>query len=427
MSTLTRNNSHNKKPKYKDYVSFLDSYRGGKKDDQSSVVTSDSGVNFSLDSSANNSSSSVFSDVSDGCEVQKKPTKVKSEVFIQISDPTKPQPVFPTQVFRVEMVNGKHEETKTSVGRTAMIFENDANEPAKVGLKPKQKSFKQNSVEEMAKKFETHRKQTNSTPRKSVVKRSPSIGKVAEVFENQPQQTYKPKNFNTVPKPFQPVNLPPSTEVKSPLKPVILSPKPVIPTATFPKFASETSASYADSIDSALSSLSISPSPPQCPSPPPMSPPPPPMPPANFSLKLPPAPQKTLTPMSPPPPPMPPANFTFKTEQPHLTYLPTSPPPPLPTSTLKIPLSPPPPPPPLPPQSATIQKQKIVAQNGVPKKTANNGTIDKNDPRVKKAVYGALRNMYGAYHDQANDYLATLPKNRVRKNNGLDSIIDSIA
>lgn len=421
MSTLTRTNSHNRKPKYKDYVSFLDSYRGGKKDDQSSVVTSDSGVNFSLDSSANNSSSSVFSDVSDGCEVQKKPTKVKSEVFIQISDPTKPQQVFPTQVFKVEVVNGKHEDNKTSVGRTAMIFENDTNnEPVKLGLKPKQNSFRQNSVEEMAKKFETNRKQSNTTPRKSVVKRSPSIGKVAEVFENQPQSTYKPKNFNTVPKPFQPVNLPPSTEVKPSLKPVILSPKPVIPTPTFPKFTSETS--YADSIDSALSSLSISPSPPQCPSPPPMSPPPPPMPPSNFTLKLPPPGQKPQNVMSPPPPPMPPANFTFKTEQ---TYLP--PPPPLPTSTVKIPLSPPPPPPPLPPQSVTLQKQKVVTQNGVPKKAANNGTIDKNDPRVKKAVYGALRNMYGAYHDQANDYLATLPKNRVRKNNGLDSIIDSIA
>lgn len=54
-------------------------------------------------------------------------------------------------------------------------------------------------------------------------------------------------------------------------------------------------------------------------------------------------------------------------------------------------------------------------------------TLNKNDPRVKKLVYGALREMYGAYHDQANDYLATLPKNRVRKNNGLDNIINSIA
>ncbi|XP_056637508.1 arp2/3 complex-activating protein rickA-like [Diorhabda sublineata] len=53
--------------------------------------------------------------------------------------------------------------------------------------------------------------------------------------------------------------------------------------------------------------------------------------------------------------------------------------------------------------------------------------IDKKDPRVKKMVYGALRGMYGAYHDRANDYLATLPKNRVKKNNGLDSIISSIA
>lgn len=59
--------------------------------------------------------------------------------------------------------------------------------------------------------------------------------------------------------------------------------------------------------------------------------------------------------------------------------------------------------------------------------TLETPSIDKNDPRVKKMVYGALRGMYGAYHDKANDYLATLPKNRVKKNNGLDSIISSIA
>ncbi|CAG9859368.1 unnamed protein product [Phyllotreta striolata] len=118
--------------------------------------------------------------------------------------------------------------------------------------------------------------------------------------------------------------------------------------------------------------------------------------------------------------------------------------------------SPPPPPPPLPtvasappnfkslprkfvsasPQPVTTNTSKIQSNSPCQRavKIQINGNdnnaskiIDQNDPRVKKAVYGALRNMYGAYHDKANEYVATLPKNRVKKGNNLDKIIDSIA
>ncbi|XP_066259749.1 uncharacterized protein [Euwallacea similis] len=429
MSTLTRT-GHNKRPQYKDYVSFLDSYRNGKKDDQNSVVTSDSGVNFSLNSSANNSSSSIFSDVSNEAssryaEPQGKPPKVRSEVFIEIKDPAATKQVFATETFKVEIVA-----PRDGVGRRTRIFESQAK------ASPKQRSFRQNSVEEMAKKFEGPTQHTNGTSYvKPPLKRASSIGKVSQVFENGSQQ--QPKNFNAIPKPFQPPKFNPEPKPK----PEILSPKPILSSQHFSKFIPDPPPSYADSVDSALSSLSISPSPPQCVSPPPMSPPPPPPPPANFmtsiqnnsSLFFPPPPltpedliikspmQKSLAQVLPkiPPPPSPPTAATLNLAQKNPEYL--GPPP----------MSPPPPPPPLPPSTFrpnASQTQKIVlnGSSGGSRPTQN-GTINRNDPRVKKAVYGALRHMYGAYHDQANDYLATLPKNRVRKNNGLDSIIDSIA
>ncbi|CAG9767439.1 unnamed protein product [Ceutorhynchus assimilis] len=352
MSTLTRTNSHNsKKPQYKDYVSFLDSYRNNnKKDDQHSVVTTDSGVSFSLNSSLNNSSSSVFSDVSDNGMKNKlhpKPKQtVKTEMFIEIKNPQ----TYPTHVFEVK------QEPTMSVSSAAKIFENKDQVDAK-------RQTKKNSVGEISRKFE-------APTAKPIAKRAASIGEVSKIFEN----NNRPKNFNNVPKPFQP-----QTTI---LKPAI-SPKPLITAPVFPRFIPDApkSANYADSVDSALSSLSISPSPPQCVSPPPELPPPPPeLPPPAVELP-------------PPHPELPPPHPGF-------------------TATL------PPPPPPLPPSNFAKK---------VTKPQANNATLDRNDPRVKKAVYGALRNMYGAYHDQANDYLATLPKNRVKKNNGLDSIINSIA
>ncbi|XP_050298973.1 uncharacterized protein LOC126737921 [Anthonomus grandis grandis] len=351
MSTLTRTNSHGntRKPQYKDYVSFLGSY--AKKDDQKSVTHSDSGVNFSLNGSTNNSSNSVFSDVSESSTTKAssgKP-KVKTEMFIQIKDPAEPQH-YATQTFHIKKVKTPEESTLT-VSEAFKIFE----KKDEVDHKTTASTTKKSSIEELSRKFEPKTVQTDSG--KPPARRAQSIGEVSKIFEN--NTLHKPKNFNTVPKPFQ-----------AP-KPAILSPKPTITAPMFPKFVPEPPASYADSVDSALSSLSMSPSPPQCASPPPLSPP-------------------------PPPPPLPPVNVVVKS---------------------------PPSPPKLPPQPlASVTK---VPAQGIP--VQSNGTIDRNDPRVKKAVYGALRSMYGNYHDQANDYLSTLPKNRVRKDNRLDSIIDSIA
>lgn len=46
---------------------------------------------------------------------------------------------------------------------------------------------------------------------------------------------------------------------------------------------------------------------------------------------------------------------------------------------------------------------------------------------MRKLAYGAMLDMYGAYHEKANSYVSTLPRQNVRKDNGLQKIIDSIA
>lgn len=453
MSTLTRTNSHtNKKPQYKDYVSFLDSYRNGKKDDQSSVM-SDSGVNFSLTNSSNNSSNSVFSDINESAprnafkeymenytnkthnpssatiHKQQKPA-VKTEVFIEIKDPSMNQN-YSTRVFEVQNIDRPQDAT-ISVSSAAKIFESHEtpNNRGVHPLQPKQSFSKKASIGEISKKFEDKSPSNTRSP----PKRAASIGEVSKIFENnhtsaKDNAVVKAKNFNRVAKPFQ-ASASPQLEIKvAPLspKPAILSPKPVLSVPNFPKFTAEPYHSSQDNVDSAFSSLSISPSPPQSVSPPP----PPPAPtsaPTSFSAPTspppppPPAPTSFSAPTSPPPPPppLPGTNFTSK---PPTTSLFKPPPSQNTTVTQKSNqagvTSPQ-------PVRNGVTSQKISVQtNGAAQQ--NGGSINKNDPRVKKAVYGALRNMYGAYHDQANDYLATLPKNRVRKNNGLDDIINSIA
>lgn len=109
---------------------------------------------------------------------------------------------------------------------------------------------------------------------------------------------------------------------------------------------------------------------------------------------------------APPPPPMP-VNFTSKT---------------LPKVTMEKQKN----------VTATIQilptennKNGVRKSNGIEVKHTN--TIDKNNPLVRKLVYGAMLDMYGAYHDKANSYVSTLPKNMVKKQNGLQDIINNIA
>ena len=98
------------------------------------------------------------------------------------------------------------------------------------------------------------------------------------------------------------------------------------------------------------------------------------------------------------------------------------------------PNSPPPPPPPPPVNLSQPPKLQATLTRGPQTKytvTNPNGgvpvEIDRNNPLVKKLVYGTLRGLYGAYHDKANDMLATLPKNMVVRSNGVQDRIEQIA
>ncbi|KAF7265695.1 hypothetical protein GWI33_020778 [Rhynchophorus ferrugineus] len=370
MSLLARTNvQQSQKPQYKDYVTFLESYRNGKKDDQNSVVSTDSGLNSSLSHSSSNSSISDCVQ-RNGFKEPAKPT-VKTEMYIEIKSPAA-SPKY-TKVFEVQNVNCPSE-ASVSVSNTAKIFENNGD-----SLKAKHSFSKKTTIGEISKKFEDNGS-SGINVAKLPPKRSTSIG------------GQKPRNFNAVPKPFKSSTLPrnssinPNHHFPAISRPSLPSPKPQV--ISTPYFSSSSSSPEpprcsSESTDSALSSLSISPSPPQSISPPP-----------------------TATMLPPPPPPLPPPNFAPKSvSNCHAK----------PMSVQKV------------LDTRLPTQKKPVQSNGPDGLVTPNGTLDRNDPRVKKAVYGALRNMYGAFHDQANDYLATLPKNRVRKNNGLDSIINSIA
>lgn len=473
MSVATvADNKAGKKPHYKDYVSFLENYRNGKKEDQNSVITNDSGVSFSLNNSSNNSSSSVHSDLTDPPkssfkeylesynnkkyspvqppiqakkhpEQQQTETKtVKTEVFLEITSP-------PSTVTKV--VDITNAQNVSNVSKVTKIFEKNGapNENITKTVPPSGKvntfNFGQKDAEvkreqrkismgEISRKFEGNN-------HKVTLKKSHSISEKSRVFEDsnnttnqsEPKENLTSKTNGSIsPKPpindIKPVLAPKvATEDDSPKINGSISPKlstnikPII----IPKAITATLVlQQKEEINSAPQTCNIKPV----------------MAPKPFTETA--HPEKPLN--TPPPPPFPQPNFQIPLQEQLIICAPPSCPPPPPPVPQNGPSSVPPPPPPppanfsvkiiqnsLPKPAAPVQK---VATNGfatLPKKNdVVDGTqpvIDKNDPRVKRLVYGALREMYGAYHDKANDYIATLPRNRVKKNNGLDSIISSIA
>ncbi|KAK9888252.1 hypothetical protein WA026_000516 [Henosepilachna vigintioctopunctata] len=77
-------------------------------------------------------------------------------------------------------------------------------------------------------------------------------------------------------------------------------------------------------------------------------------------------------------------------------------------------------------QSTTLQNGNAVEGQTVPN-NRKYSTLDRKDPLVRKLAYNAMLDMYGAYHDKANNYVAALPQHQVKKENGLQKIIDNIA
>lgn len=101
----------------------------------------------------------------------------------------------------------------------------------------------------------------------------------------------------------------------------------------------------------------------------------------------------------------------------------------------------PPPAPPAPPAPSSMKSKNevnnrfianeqtsIIKENGPVKITNNNEMeIDKNHPMVKKLVNEAMRDMYQNYHEKANDYVNSLPRHMVKRENNLQNIINDIA
>ncbi|KAJ8923261.1 hypothetical protein NQ315_001817 [Exocentrus adspersus] len=411
MSVATVENKTGKRPQYKDYVSFLENYKNGKKDDQAS----DSGVSFSLNNSSNNSSSSIYSDLSETpknnfkeylenynnkkfssvlppravTKTHEETKTVKTEVFIEINNTNTP-----TTVSKVVEINNV-----SNVSKVSKIFENN---PGNVIAKTVPPSGKVNTFN-----FEqrNHKKPDTVNPHKIQLRKSNSISEKSRVFEDSNHEADMRKNgvakLNgcVSPKPsLKPITVPKAATTEhgavSPKPNGALSPKPPlnIKPLILPKAVTETLVMQQKENETITpETKEVAPK---------FTPPPPPLP------------QETGPCSIPPPPPPPPANFVAP--KPNEV---TSPPKPRVTSVPK------------PNGVAPAPKHDVVdgTMRISSKPTTDSNTIDKNDPRVKKLVYGALRGMYGAYHDKANDYIATLPRNRVKKNNGLDSIINSIA
>nr|CAI5849237.1 unnamed protein product [Callosobruchus analis] len=443
MTTALVVDKEGRRPQYKDYNTFLERYKNGKgKEDQ----CSDSGVSFSLTNSSNNSSSSINSDLTEGSRkgfrdylenynnkryspVQPafvKGKTVKTEVYIEINNEATNNVNQITKVFQVQP------QSNNAVSKTAKIFEKDA--PSKTAGKANlfNGSGEQRKISEMSKQFEE-----KQTVVKLPLKKKPSISEMTKVFEEVKDDDVRKRGFTEVaqvfkqkeegiqrksagvtsPKP-QFLNSKPIFTQTAPKNNAVISPKPVIMTHT------------SNSVVTSPKPLNVTTPKPKV---------------VNTNCKpkitinkLTPEEEERRTNLPPPPPPPLPTSSPPPLSPPVISVTPPS------TCSSPAPLEPPncpPPPPPMPvnftSRPSLPSEPKVTVQpqankfNTLPKiqngDSVDGRKLDKNDPRVKKMVYGALREMYGAYHDKANDYLATLPKNRVRRNNGLDSIINSIA
>lgn len=497
-------NKEGKKPQYKDYVNFLDTYKNGKKDETSC---------HSLTNSSNNSSTSINSDglneqptkgfkeylenyenrkfssvkptfLKKSIQPNKNKKMVKTEIFININNDNKS---VNNTTKSIENSNGI-KSNNNSVNKVTKIFEKNSNSEtitktvsSKVNKYNSQQSEtetdgseqKKISVEEISKKF-----QTNGGNNKGTLKKQNSIKEKTKLFENNTNeittknqstkiQLVKQNSFKENSETFKNQKHYGTTKPSLPLppKPPIIKIELAQKIAhngveddetekTSPPCTNGKNISNKNVIGEALSKSVTSPG---C---------------ASFSPNI-----SCTNNNIPSPPPIPSLNgntfsgnffipaslSTIQTGEMHETLvnsnetskssssssIPSPPPVKTTNSGHNIPAPPPPPPSDFSNKVTSAyltsksnntyaNKQKVTGystlprmQSSKPKDGSIDGiqvpTLDKNDPRVKRLVYGALRDMYGAYHDQANNYLATLPKNRVRKNNGLDSIISSIA
>ncbi|KAH0815872.1 hypothetical protein GEV33_006919 [Tenebrio molitor] len=400
MATLTRTNS--RATNYKDYVNFLGGYKNGKKDEQGENPEK----NFTLSNSSSTSSSASFnSDVPDFS----KNVCTSYNDFLTSSKNKKFNSVKPSL----------DEKPTKSVSTLYNDFENSKNKINEVDEKTTKKSEiyievqPAKSVSEVSKMFEN--KKEKSPPRSNSINSKINIFEKQISTENKPRIAEKPLLKKSSSIKLDQFPRPASFEtngVAQPVKVATLEANLVTPP---PKLATL----EANLVTQPARVATLE---------------------ANLVTQPPPEPVKspnaeTLV-SPPPPPPLPVMSQVSKPNGPEMSSTQMS----LPVMS-QVPKPPemsrgngmaPPPPPPM--WNTTSPKLQATLTKGPQTSySVNNPTgalpveIDRNNPLVRKLVYGTLRGMYGAYHDKANDMLATLPKNMVVRSNGVQDRIEQIA
>lgn len=374
MSAEVAVNKDNKKTAYKEYVGFLQHYN---KDDHSNG-TLKKGYKGYLEEYSNMKYSPVQPPFIQKEKEQKK--TVKTEVFVEINNP--PNPV--RKICKIVPCNGVQKSRDTTDDSSSKV----------AGFKIEhngRQEHKKLSIGEISKKFEENGAQSAPPTQvfKPPLKKKNSISNMTKVFEdnsnaasqNERKHVEVKKNiFNNAAQMSKNNPTRSTTVITVPASPTLARHPPPKPAS--PPFSSP------PQIKVIPPSKSSSPAPPE--SSVPLSPP-------------------------PPPPPMPPANFSVTTNVAIIPHAQLS-------QTKTNGCSP----------QAQFNQPKTNGYNTLPKMhpVPNDGKgvpkLDRNDPMVKKLVNNAYRGMVGGYHEKATDYVNTLPKNRVKKNNGLDSIIQSL-
>lgn len=380
-----------KKPvEYKDYQNFLQNYKNGKKDDQISVVSSDSGVNSPSERSPVGSSISLNTD---GFELDGT-AKMKTEICIDITQPTQIkiqlqsngtlQPAKVTPKPNENVIQTSNFNRRGTVRKMSKIFDQEGEKNTKINAvnsapKPPLPSTQYHNRPSLEK---SKREPDNQFPILKTNGTMSALDKLLlEDLKNSQQNIQNPENI-VIPAPV--------LSVDSEMNKMSLQDK------------NDTVVMDAENIFTCIKKAELDE--PDVSSP---KPTPTPSAPAIEAAVIPPPPLPTNASNKPPLSPKPVINAT--------QFPPPPPPPPMPTAVPTVKAS----------YQGTL---KPNLPKPVPLQTTDSKEIDAVLELAKrKLAYGTLRGLCDAYHDKANNYVATLPRSSVHQNKNIQNIIQSIA
>ncbi|XP_044760607.1 formin-E-like [Coccinella septempunctata] len=401
MSTLTRRSSGNRVPDYKDYMSFVSAYRNGKKEPDSNedgtFILSGTGnmapevsgfsgkVCDSYSSFLEKTKNKKFSSVKppskvlgQTCNEHKQSVKVKTEIYLEINNINEPPK-------RLDSVQPDQSEETIALGQVEArkkMFEGRTQQQ-EVKLSPVNGHTEKTKITTIKQKLESSSSKTsedNITPKLQINKLPSSNNPKYEVSEIRIHQE-KPVLINQKTKTEDAEN-PLSFHViekrNNELQADVTSKEKLIGQLNEAlRFKTSLALETEDKRDEVIEKICVVDAP------------------------------KEFSSIPPPPPPMP-NGFT-----PSMNSLPKKPNQES-TSNRSPPF-----------KSSNEEDQEHTQRSGV--KNHKSSTLERTNPLVRKLAYGAMLDMYGAYHEKANSYVSTLPRQHVKKDNGLQKIIDSIA